>query len=72
MKRYKDEILEKFVLNVRRKRHSLGINQEELAFRAGVHRTYIGMVERSERNVSLVYADKIAKALDTTITELIK
>ena len=64
MKRHKDEILERFAYNVRRKRHALGINQEELAFRAGVHRTYIGMVERCERNVSLIYAEKIAKALE--------
>lgn len=72
MKRYKDSILVKFADNVRRKRYELGINQEELSFRAGVHRTYIGMVERSERNVSLIYAEKIAKALGTTIDELIK
>lgn len=69
---YKDEILLKFAGNVRHKRNDLKISQEELAFRAGVHRTYIGMVERSERNVSLIYAEKIAKALGTTIDELIK
>ena len=72
MIKYKDEILIKFANNVRHKRNEFGINQEELAFRAGVHRTYIGMVERAERNVSLVYAEKIAKALNTTINELIK
>ena len=72
MKRYKDAILVRFADNVRCKRYELGINQEELSFRAGVHRTYIGMIERSERNVSLIYAEKIAKALGTTIDELIK
>ena len=72
MAKYKDTILTKFADNVRRKRYALGISQEELAFRAGVHRTYIGMVERTERNISLVYAEKIAKALNTTINELIK
>lgn len=70
--KYKDLILVKFADNIRHKRNELGISQEELAFRAGVHRTYIGMVERSERNVSLVYAEKIAIALNTTISELLK
>ena len=70
--KYKDLILVKFADNIRHKRNELGISQEELAFRAGVHRTYIGMVERTERNVSLVYAEKIAIALNTTISELLK
>lgn len=70
--KYKDLILVKFADNVRHKRNELGISQEELAFRAGVHRTFIGMVERAERNVSLVYAEKIAIALNTTISELLK
>ncbi len=70
--KYKDLILVKFADNIRHKRNELGISQEELAFRAGVHRTYIGMVERAERNVSLVYAEKIAIALNTTISELLK
>ncbi len=70
--KYKDLILVKFADNIRHKHNELGISQEELAFRAGVHRTYIGMVERSERNVSLVYAEKIAIALNTTISELLK
>lgn len=70
--KYKDLILVKFADNIRHKRNELGISQEELAFRAGVHRTFIGMVERAERNVSLVYAEKIAIALNTTISELLK
>ena len=65
-------ILELFGRNVQKFRTEQKISQEKLAEKARLHRTYIGMVERSERNVSLVYADKIAKALDTTITELIK
>ena len=38
---------------IREKRHSLGISQEELSFRSGLHRTYVGSVERGERNLSL-------------------
>ena len=49
----------------------LGISQEELAFRAGLHRTYIGMVERAERSISLQYAKKIADALNVKLDTLL-
>ena len=48
---------------VRRRREALGISQEELADRAGLHRTYIGDVERGERNIALVNIVRLAKAL---------
>lgn len=48
---------------VRRRREALGISQEELADRAGLHRTYIGDVERGKRNIALVNIVKLAKAL---------
>jgi transcriptional regulator with XRE-family HTH domain len=48
---------------VRRRRDALGFSQEELADRASLHRTYIGDVERGERNISLVNIVKLAKAL---------
>ena len=44
-------------------RRSQNISQEELAFRSGLHRTYISSVERGERNISLANIVKIAKAL---------
>jgi transcriptional regulator with XRE-family HTH domain len=49
---------------VRQKRHSLGLSQEALAERADLHWTYIGGIERGERNVSLINIVKIARALE--------
>lgn len=71
MKKYTDNILIRFASNVRQQRLKRGISQEELAFRADVHRTYIGMVERAERNVSLISAEKIANALGINIEDLL-
>ena len=57
---------------VRRNRLSLGFSQEELAARAGVHRTYIGMIERGEKNVTLKNIEKIAGALQIPMHRLLK
>jgi len=57
--------------NVRVVRHKLGITQEELADRAKLHRTYVGMIERSERNLSVDNIEKLAKALDVEPHELL-
>lgn len=60
-----------FGRNVQVARQALNISQEELAFRAGLHRTYIGMVERAERSISLQNAKKIADALNVNIDTLL-
>ncbi len=60
-----------FGRNVQSARMELGISQEELAFRAGLHRTYIGMVERAERSISLQNAKKIADALNVKLDTLL-
>lgn len=65
-------ILNVFGRNVRKYRQILKISQEELAHRANLHRTYIGMIERSEKNITLFNIEKIAKALDVKIENLIK
>jgi transcriptional regulator with XRE-family HTH domain len=49
----------------------LGISQEELGFRAGLHRTYITDVERGARNLSLTTADRIAQALGVPLSKLL-
>lgn len=67
-----ENILKNFGQRVREERIKLGLSQEELATRAGVHRTYIGMVERAEKNITLVNIYKISKALRIPISELFK
>lgn len=61
----------KFGKRVRELRVSKSLSQEQLADLASVHRTYIGMVERAEKNITLVNIDKIAKALNVSITDLL-
>lgn len=53
-------------------RLSQNISQEELAFRSGLHRTYVSSVERGERNISLANISKLAKALDVEPYELLR
>ena len=55
---------------LRELRNEKGITQEKLAERAGLHRTYIGMVERLERNPSLVCIYKIANGLGVHVSQL--
>lgn len=55
---------------IRALRTKCGISQEELAFRTGLHRTYIGSAERGERNVSVINIVAIAKALNVPISKL--
>jgi transcriptional regulator with XRE-family HTH domain len=66
------EILRKFGERVRELRKQLSISQEELAQRANLHRTYIGMIERAEKNITLLNIQKIASALNKSISELLK
>ncbi|HSV62341.1 MAG TPA: helix-turn-helix transcriptional regulator [Chthoniobacterales bacterium] len=58
--------------NLRRQRKALGISQEDLADKAGLHRTYIGSVERGERNVSIDNIERLASAVGATIQQLLQ
>ncbi len=59
---------ERLARRLRLERASRGLSQEQLADLAGLHRTYVGSVERSERNVSLDNIEQLAKALDLDIS----
>ena len=64
-------ILKKFGDRVRDLRKQLNLSQEDLAEKAGLHRTYIGMIERAEKNITLINIEKIANALEVNIKELL-
>ncbi len=55
---------------VRKRRQELGISQEDLAALAGMHRTYLGDIERGKRNVALVNVERLAAALNVPIAAL--
>ena len=57
-----DEARKQLAERLREAREYLGLSQEEVAFRAGLHRTYVSSAERGERNVSLVNLAKLATA----------
>ncbi len=64
-------ILIQFGKQVRKIRKEKGLSQEELAHKADLHRTYIGMIERAEKNITLINIEKIANALEIHIKELL-
>ena len=64
-------ILRRFAQNVRRLRKKKGWTQEDVARRAELHRTYIGSIERHERNVSLLNVERIATAFGAKARDLI-
>ena len=65
-------VLVQFGKRVREERVKKGLSQEGLAELAEVHRTYIGMIERAEKNITLLNIEKIANALSIEIHDLLK
>ncbi len=65
------QILIQFGKRVRQERDKQGISQERLGELAHVHRTYIGMIERAEKNITLTNMEKIARALGKKVNNLI-
>ncbi len=65
-------VTREFGRRMRARREEQGLSQEDLAGRCGLHRTYIGSVERGERNVSLINIVRIADALDVDAGALVR
>ena len=65
-----DEVLRSFGNRIKELRIQKKWSQEEMAFKSGFHRTYIGMLERAERNISLKNIARIAKTFDVKIEDL--
>lgn len=61
-----------FAKNLRARRHDRALSQERLAELSGLHRTYVGSVERGERNVSIDNMERLAGALKVNIVDLLK
>jgi transcriptional regulator with XRE-family HTH domain len=71
MPRSNVKLLEIVAINVRALRAKAGLSQEELAELCGLHRTYIGGIERAERNITMSSLEKIAAGLRTSAATLV-
>lgn len=68
----KNDIVEIVAENIKKYRLEQGLSQEELASRSDLHRTYISLLERKKKNVSVKILQRIADALNVDISLLIK
>lgn len=69
-RRARPDVRERFGSAVKFRREELGLTQEDLADRAGIHRTYLSDVERGSRNLSLVNIERLAAALAMPLSQL--
>jgi transcriptional regulator with XRE-family HTH domain len=67
----KEKILIRFAEKIKQERIKRNLSQEDFAELVGFHRTYIGMLERAERNITLVNLEKIALALNIPLKNLL-
>jgi transcriptional regulator with XRE-family HTH domain len=65
------KFLQKVGSKIRQHRLGAGLSQEKLSFESNLDRTYIGSVERGERNIAVINLNKIAKALNVSISKLL-
>jgi transcriptional regulator with XRE-family HTH domain len=66
-----DVLIKEFGLRIRQLRLDNNMSQEKLSFATGFHRTYIGMIERGERNISLTNIAVFAKVFEMSVSELL-
>lgn len=66
------ELLQKVGERIRHLRVKAGLSQEKLSFECNLDRTYIGSVERGERNIAIINLNKLAQALNVSISELLE
>jgi transcriptional regulator with XRE-family HTH domain len=71
-KRRRPDIRERFGFAVKVRREELKLTQEDLADKAGIHRTYLSDVERGARNLSLINIERLALALDLPVSDLFR
>ena len=69
-KKIVDDILKQVGRNIRHQRKAAGLSQEKLGFLCGLHRTYVGAIERGEENPSVKTLEKIAIALQVSVRDL--
>ncbi len=67
-----EEVRIRFGKALRERRHKLGVSQEAFADLCGLDRTYVGGIERGERNVGLANIEKLARALKISLSELFR
>ncbi len=68
----KNKLLILFGKNISKLRKEKNLSQEALAQKSDLHRTHIGMIERAERNITLLNIEKLAKGLEVSIDELFR
>src|SRR5437762_9867512 len=71
-KKAKPDIRERFGFAVKMRREELNLTQEDLAHKAGIHRTYLSDIERGSRNVALINIERLAAALSMSLSELFR
>jgi len=67
-----DKVLALLAKNIKKYREKLGLTQEQLAFKCGFDRTYISLLERQKRNISIKNLKKLANGLGVKIAELVR
>jgi transcriptional regulator with XRE-family HTH domain len=71
-KKKKTDIRDRFGFAIKVRREDLELTQEDLADKAGIHRTYLSDIERGSRNVSLINIERLAAALSMSLSEMFR